>query len=543
MVLEELHVADLALVQDARLEPGPGLTVLTGETGAGKTVLVEALKLLLGERADASMVRAGAAEAVVEGRFTLAGVEHTARRRLSAEGRSRCYLDGEMTTVTGLADALGAAVDLHGQHDHQALLSPGTHARYLDRFAGDEARSNGERYEHAWRERTAARDALAALEDALQDRDRRSDYLAFQVSEIDAVAPKPGEDDEITARLPQLRHGERLAEASAAAFRALRQDDGASDAVARAQDALASVAGLDPALDDLASALADAAATLDDVGARVRDYGDGVTYEPEALNEAEARLAALATLKRKYGPTLEDVLETRVQAQSRLSALESGEEGLLAAREALDQAERALEEAASGLAAVRREAAPRLVAGLAASAAELAMPNASFDVALVDLPSAEWTVDGPQRVEFLFASVSGEPVRPLARIGSGGEVSRVMLALKGVLGEADPVPVLVFDEVDAGIGGATALAVGRRLAGLATRHQVLVVTHLAQVAAFATGHLVVEKTESDGRASTNVRRVDGEARVAEIARMLSGSDSEAGLAHARELLASVDEGT
>jgi DNA repair protein RecN (Recombination protein N) len=542
-VLEELHVADLALIEDVSLELGPGLTVLTGETGAGKTVLVGALKLLLGDRADASTVRSGSAEALVEGRFTLDGIERTVRRRVSAEGRSRCYLDGEMSTVTGLAEALGPSVDLHGQHDHQALLSPATHASYLDRFIGDAARDALSSYRSAWAGRSEAARERDALSEAMRDRERRVDMLAFQVSEIDAVAPRAGEDEDIQARLPLLRHGERLAESASVAFDHLKGDGAGSDRLAEAAAALHASAGLDPALDALAERLADAVGAVDEVGTALRGYGEGVAYDPVALNEAESRAAALATLKRKYGPTLDDVLAARESAAVTLAALESGEEGLRAAQARVDSADVVLGQAADALAAVRRQASSAFVEQLAGPARELAMPAAAFDVALTTLDRAHWTEAGPERVEFLFTSDRGEPMRPLTRIASGGEVSRVMLALKSVLGAADPVPVLVFDEVDTGIGGSTAVAVGKRLAALARRHQVLVVTHLAQVAAFADTHLVVEKSEAGGRPVTTVRLADGDARVAEIARMLSGSDTVTGLAHARELLDGVAAGT
>jgi DNA repair protein RecN (Recombination protein N) len=538
-VLDELHVADLALIEDVRLELKPGFTVLTGETGAGKTVLVGALGLLLGDRADPGMVRAGAEEAVIEGRFTLAGVERVARRRVSAEGRSRCYLDGEMATVAALSEALGAAVDLHGQHDHQALLSSGTHAAHLDRFIGDSARAALAAYGESWRAAAEAAAELRTLLEATRDRESRLESLRLLVADFDSVAPRPDEDVQIEARLPQLRHGERLAEAASAAFALLRGEGGASDAVASAAGVLRPVLGLDPALDRLAEALDGASLALDDAGAGIRDYGESVDYDAAGLNDAEARAAALTVLKRKYGPSLADALEARDAALASLDALESGEEGLRRAEERVDAAERSLSTSATLLGEMRAASAQGFVEKLGEAARELSMPRAAFDVRIEDLDRSGWTADGHQRIEFLFASDAGEPLRPLARIASGGEVSRVMLALKTVLGSADVVPVLVFDEVDAGIGGATAVAVGRQLAALAGDHQVLVVTHLAQVAAFADHHLVVEKGTSDGRSVTRVHEVAGDARVAEIARMLSGSDSPKGLAHARELLAEV----
>ncbi|TLM73166.1 MAG: DNA repair protein RecN [Actinobacteria bacterium] len=535
-VLEELHVRDLALIEDVRLEFGPGMTVLTGETGAGKTALVGALTLLLGERADSSMVRAGAAEALVEGRFAVGGEEVLARRRVTAEGRSRCDLGDGMATVGALEAALGPLVDLHGQHEHQALLRPARHTEYLDRFAGAPVREALDAYAGAWASRTAAaagRDAVAA---ALGDRERRVSELEAVVREIDAVAPHEGEDEEIEARLPALRHAERLAEAAALAIESLRGEAGAGEALDAARGALGRAAGLDPALDALAEALGAAADAVEEAARGLRAYGEGVSADPRELDAAETRLAALRDLARRHGPTLGEVLAERARAAGELAALEKGEEGLADAEAALALADAALKGAGESLAAARAAAAPAFEAALAAAARDLAMEAAAFRVAFEELPYEQWSAEGPQRVEFLFSVSAGEPPRPLAKIASGGEVSRVMLALKGVLGAADDVPVLVFDEVDAGIGGTTAHAVGRRLAALARGHQVLVVTHLAQVAVHAGAHVVVEKVERDGRTVTSVRTVTGDERVAEVARMLSGGDSDAVLAHARELL-------
>jgi DNA repair protein RecN (Recombination protein N) len=539
-VLEELHVRDLALIEEAWLELGPGMTVLTGETGAGKTVLVGALKLLLGERADATNVRSGAPEALVEGRFALDGAERTARRRVSADGRSKCYLDGEMATVGGLAESLGPLVDLHGQHDHQELLRPAAHAGLFDRFAG--AAGALDTYREAFRAHARAREALQRLIDALADRDRRTASLLALVEDVDRVCPEPGEDDAISERLPRMRHAEKLAAASAAAHRALDGDGGAAERLGEAIASLTRVADIDPALDAIAGEAAAADDALRAAAARLRDYGEGVEHDPAALEAAEARLAALSALRRNYGPTLDDVLARRDEAAAELAELGEGEAGIDRAREAVDEADAALAAAAEALQATREAAATEFEQRLAQAARDLAMPTARFEVGRTPLPRDAWTLDGPEKLEFLYAPAAGETARPLARVASGGEISRVMLALKGVLGEADTVPVLVFDEIDAGIGGATATAVGRRLKSLACGRQVLVVTHLAQVAAFAGAHLVVEKREQDGRVHTAVRAVEGDERTAEIARMLSGTASDTSLAHAAELLASAENG-
>lgn len=536
-MLEELHVRDLALIEEVWLEFGPGMTVLTGETGAGKTALVGALKLLLGERGDATMVRSGSASALVEGRFSTAeGGEMFAKRTISAEGRSRCVLNGEMATVSLLAEGLGSLVDLHGQHDHQALLKPALHVSYLDRYIGSAAVEAIDVYRAARDDHKAALAVLSELETALAEGERRADYLRFVVAEIDGVAPEPLEDDVIERRLPSLRHGERLAEAANEARSALRGDGGAVDLIARAQVALSRVDSLDPALDELARRVAELIPISDDLGAELRSYGEAVIHDPAQLDAAESRLSALTGLKKKYGPSLQMVIETADQARTDLEMIDSGERGLSQVRARVTDAESRLHAAAAVLRDVRLEATPTFVQALASAVADLSMGGASFDVDMSELPFDAWTADGPDRVEFMFAPAPGQPARPLARIASGGEVSRVMLALKGVLGDADDVPVLVFDEIDAGIGGATAHAVGARLKSLALRHQVLVITHLAQVAVHADHHLVVRKEVGDSSAHTSVSVVTGDDRVDEIARMLSGGDTAASVSHARELM-------
>jgi DNA repair protein RecN (Recombination protein N) len=535
-VLSELHVKDLALVEDVWLEFGPGLTVLTGETGAGKTVLVSALKLLLGERADSTLVRQGAEEALVEGRFTIGGREYVVRRRLTAEGRSRCSIDGEMAAVGMLAELLGPHVDLHGQHEHQALLSSSRHAEHLDRFIGESATAARDAYRSAWKARADARHRLAEIESALADRDRKAEYLRFQIADIDGASPSESEHEELQARLPRLRHGERLTEASGLAWSTLKGEGGASDSIAAAAAALGQARGLDPALDTAAASLEQLEVELADLALTLRDYSDSVEHDPAALDETERRLQQLADLERKYGGSLAEVLRLRDEALRELAVLEEGEGGLERVREELGVAEAVLREVAAELTRVRDGGVGPFTQALADAVADLALPNASFAIARTELPFESWTSDGPERVEFLFSSAAGESAKPLAKVASGGEVSRVMLALKSVLGEADAVPVLVFDEIDAGIGGATARAVGARLASLARSHQVLVVTHLPQVAAYAGTHVVVEKARSGERTITTARPVSGDELVGEISRMLAGSASETGLAHARELL-------
>lgn len=540
MILEELHIRDLALIEEAWIEFGPGMTVLTGETGAGKTVLLGALKLLIGERADAASVRAGAAEALVEGRFARGGDERLVRRRVSADGRSRCWLDGEMATVGALAEAIGPTVDLHGQHEHQTLLAAATHVTHLDGWAGDPVLRAREAYREArarWRE---AELEVAAASERMDAAREGTDRLRRLVAEVDAVDPSAGEDDEIEAGLPALQHAERLSEAASAAVGLLRGDGGARDALAHASATLARVAGIDPALDALIAQLTECEALVDDVGASLRSYRDAVEHDPQALESALARLASLALLKRNHGPSLEAVLEAREEAGRLLDELEDGESVLEGAREQALARRLELEARARDLDVARRQVAPGFESAVGVITDELAMDGSRIEVAFHELGFDQWTDDGPHRVEFLYAPAPAQPARPLARIASGGELSRVMLALKGI-GGGSGAPVLVFDEVDAGIGGATATAVGARLAALSRDRQVIVVTHLAQVAAFADAHLVVRKTLDEESAVTVVVPVEGESRLVELSRMLSGNESEASLAHAAELLARCSE--
>ncbi len=538
-MLEELHVTNLALIEDVWIGFDSGMTVLTGETGTGKTALVGALKLLVGERADSTMVRSGSAEAVVEGRFVVGGSEMVAQRRVTADGRSRCVLDGEMVTVTVLGERLGPIVDLHGQHEHQSLLSPSSHAHYLDRSIGEPALEALEEYRSARAEHDEAAAELDHAETALADAMQHAEHLRFVIGEIEALDPRPGEDEELELRLPALTHAERLLEAAWALCDALRGEGGAGEVLASAIVSLERSKGLDPTLDSLSERAEALFAEIDDLGTEARSYAESVEHDPQTLDEVHARLASLSGLKKKYGPALDGVLATLGDARRRSAAIETGDVIVRNGQKRLNAARERLRLAASRLSETRREAVGAFTDSLATAASELNMAGARFDVVFTELPFSSWGLSGSERVEFCFSPAEGEPARPLTKIVSGGELSRVMLALKSVLGDADDVPVLVFDEVDAGIGGVTGLTVGERLASLASGHQVLVVTHLAQVAAFADRHLAVGRREVDGRTVTVVEAVEGPNRVAEIARMLSGRDSEASLTHAQELLAQV----
>lgn len=539
-MIDELHVRNVALIRDASIEPAAGLTVLTGETGAGKTALLSSIKLLVGERADAGMVREGAPALEVEGRLFLPGDDEdgtVVRRRVGADGRGRVDVDGHMASVRELAQRVGATVDLCGQHEHQRLLSVQTHVDMLDSWAGAPAADALGAYREALAAAEAAASELERVREMGRATGERLDEAAFVLRRIDEVDPREGELEELEARLPRAEHGEALMEAASGARELLSGDGGACDALGDAVRALSDAARFDPALGSWAKVLESSLIDVEDVASELRDYADGLDFDPEELERLQGRLARLEGLRRAYGPSMADVLRRRDEAREVVEAASDGGELERRATEELRRREAALAEAADALDAVRAEAAPRLARAVSEQMAFLEMGSAELVVSQERLPRAEWTRSGASRVEFLYRPGAGLTARPLRKIASGGEVSRVMLACKVVLGEADDCETLVFDEVDAGVGGATAVALASVLARLAATHQVIVVTHLAQVAVAAERHYLVRKSEGEsGVPETSLVEISGEDRVAEVSRMLSGDTGEASRDLAREML-------
>jgi DNA repair protein RecN (Recombination protein N) len=544
-VLTELHVENLGVIERLELVFGPGLTALTGETGAGKTMLVEAIELLVGGRADATVVRPGASEARVDGRFVLADADATGNdevelvltRIVPRDGRSRAYVNGRLATVASLAELTDRAVDLHGQHAHQSLLAPATQRAALDRFGGiDRAPLR------AARARLTELDAeLAALGGDERARARELDLLRFQVDELDAAGiDDPDEDRVLAAGEELLADAVAHREAGLAAIAVLTDDGGGRDALG---SGLATLGGRSP-YDDVAGRLRDVLADVDDVISELRRRVEAIEEDPERLEDVRGRRRLLRDLCRKYGDDLAAVMEYHAEAAERLARLERFDERAAELDRARREALAELRTAAAAVGDARRLAAPALASAVEAHLRTLAMPHASVAVDVTDAVDGEG--DG-ERVQFLLAANPGAPMLPLNRVASGGELARAMLALRLVLTASasprqagSPAMTLVFDEVDAGIGGAAAVAVGRALADLRTHHQVLVVTHLPQVAAVADAHVVVTKQVERGlegpSTTATATLVDGDRRVDEIARMLSGRATEPARRHALELL-------
>ncbi|OUO22599.1 AAA family ATPase [Collinsella sp. An307] len=538
-MIDEIRVSNLALIREAELSLSSGLTVLTGETGAGKTALLSALKLLMGERADASQVREGEPYAEVEGRiFTDAKDTEgfTVSRRLSADGRSRVRIDGSLGSVRELSERVAPLMDLCGQHEHQRLLDASTHVGMVDAWAHGSIAAPLEAYRaDLLVAREAARE-LERVEAAARTEGFRLEDARYTVDRIDEVDPHEGELEELEETLPRAEHAEALAACAHEAAEALSGEGGALDPLNGAIAELSRMGGVDGKLSEFADALAGAAITLEDVAQDLRRYRDGVDFDPAELARLQERYAALKGLLRQFGPHMEDVFQRRDEAQELLSLVSDSDARIARARRALEEAESKLAQSAKELRRARNAAGPRFCREVTRQMARLEMGRAELVWEARKLPRERWTEAGPDSYELLYRSGPGLTPRPLRRIASGGELSRVMLASMVVLGEADGVDTLVFDEVDAGVGGAVARSLAAVLADLARTHQVIVVTHVAQVAVVAAEHYVVSKSDGD-IPETRLSKVTGDERVREVARMLSGDTGEASIAHAREMLA------
>ncbi len=550
-MLRELRIRNFAVVENLTVPFAPGFNVLTGETGAGKSILVDAILLLRGARAQTDVIRADAETATVEAVFEVsdgavatldeAGLpledgEVVIRRELSRSGRHRAFVNDAAVTV-GLLERLGdALVQVHGQHEHQRLLEPTRQLDVLDRFA--DAEPLRERFAALFAKHAEARAELERRRGAARDRAQRQDLLRFQVSELDAARVRVGEDDELRTERRRLQHAERFA-AGLQEVGSLLHDDAASATarLARAGRVLSDLGRLDPAFAAPAETLDAARAHVEDTLAAVRGLRDTIVFEPGRLEGIDERLDALTRLKRKYGDSEEALLRFRADAAAELDRLERHEELLAEDERRLAELEAEMASAARALGAARREAAAKLGPRVQRELRQLGMDRAAFEVATIDLAAGDWGLRGAERVEFRFTANPDEPNRPLARIASGGELARTMLALQVVLSGDDDAPTMVFDEVDAGIGGRAASVVGDKLAALGGSRQVLCVTHLAPIAALADQHVRVAKSVRGGRTRATTAVIAGDERAAEIARMLGGDASgAAALDHARALL-------
>ncbi|RKS77850.1 DNA repair protein RecN (Recombination protein N) [Motilibacter peucedani] len=570
-MLEEVRIRDLGVIGDAVLELGPGFTVLTGETGAGKTMVVTGLGLLLGGKADAGAVRTGAASALVEGRIVLPpGSAPLARAaeagaelddgallvsRTVSGSRSRAFLGGRSVPAAVLAELADDLVAVHGQSDQHRLLRPARQREALDRYAGDAVAAPLADYASRWARLRQVEATLEELVTRRREREQEAELLRLGLERIEQVDPKPGEDLALREEDERLGNADELRISAATAHAALLGDpdaQGGPDAVAlvdAARRALEAARAHDPALGALADRLAESTYLLSDLAADLAAYQSGVDADPRRLAAVQERRAVLSGLTRVYGATVDEVLEWSRRAAARLDRLEGADDEVQALQSERTRLRHELGALAGRLSRARTEAADRLATAITEELGALAMPRAQVQVAVRQHDDAEGlevegrtlaaSASGVDEVELLLEANPGAAARPLGKGASGGELSRVMLALEVALAGADPVPTFVFDEVDAGVGGKAAVEIGRRLAALSRTAQVLVVTHLPQVAAHADRHLVVVKDDDGSVTRSGVTTLDEEGRVGELARMLAGQEeSETARAHAVELLGS-----
>jgi DNA repair protein RecN (Recombination protein N) len=538
-MLRFLRIRNLAVIEAVEVEFDSGFNVLTGETGAGKSILVEAVGLLLGARASADLVRTGEAQATIEAIFEgHNGQELIVRREISNQGRSRSFLNGALATASALRDLAARMVELHGQHEHQALLDPLSHLPLLDEYAelGDVAG----RVAAAWTKVRTLREQLERSRMDAREKSARLDLIAFQLGEIEKSVPKAGEDEELAATKQVLASAERIQRLCQESYSALYDsDDAVLAGLGGVWKRVGELATIEPQFAPYVESRDAIKSQLEDLAYFLRSYADGIDASPARLQQVEDRLALLERLKRKYGPTLQDVIdkgESLLRERELLTGAGESAEHLAAA---LDEASNSFLAAARDLSRKRRGAAVKFAREIEALLAELAMGRTRFEVRFNDgeLPPEAWNERGIDEAEFFVSPNPGEDLRPLARIVSGGELSRIMLALKTLAAGDTPGKTLIFDEVDAGIGGRVADVVGARLQALGERFQVLCITHLPQIAARGTTQFLIEKSVRGARTATRVDRLDDAGRVEEVARMIGGASvTEQVRASARELL-------
>lgn len=551
-MLREIHIQNFALIDRLTLSFGEGLNILTGETGAGKSIIIGALGLVLGERGSADVIRAGSERAVVEAVFDLSDAPASVRgrlaeagldddgedtlllaRELNKNGKSQCRVNGRLMPVSTLREIGDGLIDIHGQHEHQTLLSPERHGGLLDGWLGAKALALREEVGRAYQAVARIRRHLEELRGEARERARNLDLYRFQQEEIAAADLKPGELEELAHERSRLANAEKLAAAAEQAYDSIA--NAGIDSLNSALAAIERAGAMDESLSQIAEQLTEALSYAEEARRSLRTYRDDIEFNPERLEEIGDRLDLIHSLARKYGDTIEEIAAYAEELTRRLDTLENSEAREAELSRALDAATSELDRNAEELSTLRREGAKPFACAVRAELAELGMADTVFEVSITPQPVSSGGID---RIEFLLSPNPGEPLRPLAKIASGGEISRLMLAMKSVLAQAAFVPTLIFDEIDVGVGGRTAGVLAEKLGKLARHAQILCITHLPQIASQPVwAHFRIEKNSESGRTVVDVRSLDPDERVEEIARMLGGArQSQTVVLHAREML-------
>ena len=549
-MLRELRIKNLAIIDDLRVRFDSGLNVLTGETGAGKSIIVDSLSLALGSRAQSDLIRSGEKEAVVQAYFEIEGANELPdigidisdslilRRSISATGKSRAYINDTMVSLQSLSEIGKSLVDIHGQHEHQSLLSVDKHRLFLDSYG--KLQEDRRKVESLYREVQALKKEEADLKQKVKERTHRLDLLRFQINEIDSASLKVGEKEDLIEERAILSNLSRLIELTETAYSMIYSSEGSclerlSSVISKARE----MSSIDHSASDILNVLESALPLIEDAAASLRGYKERYDIEPERLDKIEDRLELIKKFERKYGEGIDAIIKYKDEAEKELKNLELTDERLDSIEAELKAKEEMLLSVALSLSEKRKKIAKRVEELVKIELRELAFNNAEF---IIDITHEDFSLHGLDKVEFLFSANPGEPPKPLVKIVSGGELSRVMLALKSILADFDSIPVLIFDEVDAGIGGKTAECVGKKLKKISDKHQVLCATHLPQIASKGDSHFRIEKVQKAERACVEVKKLKDKERLDELARMLSGKITEVSLKHAQELLMSTSPG-
>ena len=559
-MLIQLEVENVAIIEKLNIPLYKGFIVLTGETGAGKSIIIDSLNALLGSRISRELIRSGADKASVQGLFSYAvndnkliellesmGIEPQddqsilISRTFTESGKNVCRVNGSMVTVGMLRELGQRLVDIHGQHDNQSLLRAETHIELLDLFAGEKLATEKVGYNESLQKLNALKTKLRALAGLDKERERTLDTLRFQIGEIEAARLYIGEDTELEAKSRIFAHSEDIISAFSNAYKYLRgeddEDKNALDKIGFSLEAIRKVGDINSDYMDISNALEEIEEKLTDISRDIREIKDGTEYDPKVHKNVEERISLIQGLKRKYGETIEEVLKYLNDSKERLDEIEQSEELILKIREEIDSAEVSLHKRCEIMNKLRRKAAHKLETDILKELADLEMPKTQFEVSIISCPDEGFNENGTDKVEFLFSPNMGEPLKPLSKIVSGGEMSRVMLAIKAILADIDSIPTLVFDEIDTGVSGKAASKLGEKLKAVAKGHQVICITHHAQIASQANTHYLIEKEEKGGRTLTLVKQLEGIDRENEIIRLLSGEHATpAAKKLARELL-------
>ena len=556
-MLVELTIRNIALIDSLCVEFAQGFNVLTGETGAGKSIVVDSINLALGGRADRDMIRTGADRGMVQALFDVSGNPRALeildgldiqtedgliaiRRELSRSGRNVCRVGDVVVPLNTLKQLTATLMDIHGQHEHQALMNPARHLDFLDAFGGEAHSAARAKVAALYGERSGIAAELKRLMNDVSEQERLVDVLSFQVQEISAAKLKPGEEQKLEKKLAVLENAEKIRQGVESAYTLVYQGDGRApsvqEALLRSADAMERIGALNERYDALAKRLRELYYGAQDVGYELQALMDDLDFEPDLLDKIAGRLDALQRLERKYGATVEEVIAFGAEAAERLNGLKRSDESVAELKKRYREADARLREACDALTALRRESALRLAERICEQLKDLGMGRTRFEVRVEALPKPSAT--GMDSVEFMISPNPGEPLRPLANIASGGEISRVMLALKAISVDAEGVDAMIFDEIDTGVSGRMAQVVGEKMCLIARTRQVLSITHLPQIAALGDAHFLVEKIAGEDRTDTHVRLLDDNGRVHELSRLVGGAaeDSESSLSHAAHML-------